>query len=179
MWAPAQIFSSLLGRRFSAPASANERTAPNAILAGAFPADGRDEWRAASHDDCVSILTPPGPSANAGSASCRSGSAAGRRIDRSGDREGARDSGLIGVRADFADQLTSALRRPGLWRSCGGLIDASLGGGELFVSGYNRHCEAGGPDLLFFCRRVLTSEEKMNLSSCWNSAFSTLRWRST
>jgi hypothetical protein len=36
MWAPAQIFSSLLGRGFSAPASANERAAPNAILPGPF-----------------------------------------------------------------------------------------------------------------------------------------------
>ena len=37
MRAPGQIFSSLLGRSFSAPASANERTAPNAIFSWASP----------------------------------------------------------------------------------------------------------------------------------------------
>jgi hypothetical protein len=47
MWAPAQIFSSPLGRGFSAPASVYERTAPNAINSWASPADSRDQWRAA------------------------------------------------------------------------------------------------------------------------------------
>jgi hypothetical protein len=57
MWAPAQIFSSLLGRGFSAPASADEGTAPNAIFSWASSADSRDQWRAARHNDAVSILT--------------------------------------------------------------------------------------------------------------------------
>jgi hypothetical protein len=60
MRTPAQIFSSLLSRGFTAATSANERATPDAILTGSLSADGRDEWRTASHDDGVSILTNSG-----------------------------------------------------------------------------------------------------------------------
>jgi hypothetical protein len=56
MWAPAQILGSLLGGGFSASASANERTAPNAIFADAHSADSRDEWRTMRHDNGVSVV---------------------------------------------------------------------------------------------------------------------------
>ena len=57
MRAPTQILGGLLGRGFSAPASANERAATDEILARPLPADSRDEWRRTGHDDGVSIVT--------------------------------------------------------------------------------------------------------------------------
>jgi hypothetical protein len=57
MRAPAQILGGFIGSGFTAATSANERAAPDAILTGSLSADGRDEWRAARHNDGVSILT--------------------------------------------------------------------------------------------------------------------------
>src|SRR6476660_2072928 len=57
MRAPAQVLGGFIGSGFTRATSANERTAPDSILTGSLPTDGRDEWRAVGHDDGVSIIT--------------------------------------------------------------------------------------------------------------------------
>ena len=51
-----QLKYSAASSAVAAATSANERATPDAILTGSLSANGRDEWRAASHDDGVSIL---------------------------------------------------------------------------------------------------------------------------
>jgi hypothetical protein len=57
MQAPTQRLGGFIGSGLTAATSANERAAPDAILTGSLSADNRDEWRAARHNDGVSILT--------------------------------------------------------------------------------------------------------------------------
>ena len=56
MRTPAQALGGFIGSGFTTATSANERTAPDSILTGSLPTDGRDEWRAAGHDDGISII---------------------------------------------------------------------------------------------------------------------------
>jgi hypothetical protein len=55
MRAPTQILSSLVNRGLPATAPADERAAPDQILAASLPADDRDELRIPRHDNCVAI----------------------------------------------------------------------------------------------------------------------------